>query len=582
MYQLKKITLLYTLLLLFIVSTVSANRYDSLITATPRSMEGLAILIDTIRTTPGDSSVIQDDLHKLIVHSLNLAIELADSQSIAILYTNYSEYYIEENLLDSAKLYLSYAEKISLEKSYYNVLIVNYSLRGKIYSELGCLKLQADELLEVLEFAEQTQDKELQFIANIYLGNLYSLFMDFEHAKIYYNNLLKSSLDDSLYIAVGYQSIANIYEIEYDYSLALLYTDSALSFFPRQDVQSISKCKLMRISFLLNTGNKHIAEKEFGEMSIDDVVEYEYKWYYGVVEIELAYYTEHYKAVVDKTSVILEKFEKNKYLDNYIMERLMLKDIDALYKLRRSDEAMQMLKHYNHYRDEAIKNHNSDYVNELNYKFKSVKKENEIVQLKNHNLELNTQNRIKRWSIYFGVVMLIIILLILFLMYYRKRMLEQKVLIIELERKTLEEDLKSINSNIISKTILTTKSNAYLGKLIKELKEIKKNVSEENKSIVQSSLKKLQKFHKGIKTEELDLQLRNANKDFFEKLLSINDSFTQSDLNMCVYLKMNLQSKEICEITNQSYRTVEGVRSRIRQKLKLNSEDNLVKYLLKL
>jgi len=580
MHQFKRIGFLFILLLF--ISTVSANRYDSLIISSPKNIEGLNTLIATIKTTPGDSSVIQEDLHELIVHSLKLAIELADTHSIAVLYTNYSDYYINENLLDSATFFLDFAEKISIENGYYEILIVNYSMRGKIYSKLGCLRLQADELLEVLKLAEQAQNHELQFIANIYLGNLYSLFMDFEQAKIYYNNLLSCSLGDSLYTAIGYQSIANIYEIDYKYNLALLYTDSALSFFPRNDVQSIAKCNLMRISFLLKTGNERVAEKEFQKMSIDDVVEDEYKWYYGVVEIELAYYTEHYETVVDKTTVILEKYEKNTYLDNYIMERIMLKDIDALYKLRRNDEAKLMLKHYTQYRDEVIKKHNSDYVNELNYKYKSVKNENEIVRLKNHNLELFTQNRNKRWSIYLGIVIFIFILLVLFMMYYRKRMLEQKVLLIDFERKTLKGDLKEINNKIISKAIVLTKSNAYLGKLIKELKEIKMNVSDEDKPIIQHSLKKLQKFHKGIETEELDLQLRNANKDFFEKLLSINDKFTQRDLNMCVYLKMNLQSKEICEITNQSYRTVEGVRSRIRQKLKLNTEDNLVKYLLKL
>ena len=580
MYQFKRIGFLFILLLF--VSTASADRYDSLITSSPRSLEGLNVLIDTIRSTPGDSSLTQEDLQKLLAHSLTLAKEVTDTHSIAILYTNYSDFCMKNNKFDTAIVFLDSAENISLEKNYYDVLIVNYSMRGKIYSELGCLRLQADELLEVLEYAEKTQDAELQFIANIYLGNLYSLFMDFEQAKKYYNNLLSCYLDDSLYSAVGYQSIANIYEIEYNYSLALLYTDSALSFFPRNDFSSISKCKLMRISFLLKTENVYVAEKEFRKMSIDDVVDDEYRWYYEVIEIELAYYTEHYEAVVNKTSIVLEKYENNTYLDNYIMERLMLIDIDALYKLKRNDDAKLMLKHYNHYRDEVVKSHNSDYVNELNYKYNSVKNEKEIIQLKNYNLELNTQNRIKRWSIYLVVVILIIILLILFMMYYRKRMLEQKVLLIDFERKTLEDDLKSINSKIIGKAIITTKANNYLGKLINELKEIKLNVSDEDKPLIQHSLKKLQKFHKGIKTEELDLELRNANKDFFEKLLSINDKFTQRDLNMCVYLKMNLQSKEICEITNQSYRTVEGVRSRIRQKLNLKTEDNLVKYLLKL
>ena len=52
------------------------------------------------------------------------------------------------------------------------------------------------------------------------------------------------------------------------------------------------------------------------------------------------------------------------------------------------------------------------------------------------------------------------------------------------------------------------------------------------------------------------------------------------DIKLCVYLKMNLSSKEIAPMMNISFRGVELHRYRLRKKLNLIQDENLSKFLL--
>ena len=68
--------------------------------------------------------------------------------------------------------------------------------------------------------------------------------------------------------------------------------------------------------------------------------------------------------------------------------------------------------------------------------------------------------------------------------------------------------------------------------------------------------------------EELNLQISQANNDFFERL-SRKFSLTQGELRLCALLKMNLRTKEIANLTFKNPDSVKVARSRLRKKLGL-------------
>ena len=51
-------------------------------------------------------------------------------------------------------------------------------------------------------------------------------------------------------------------------------------------------------------------------------------------------------------------------------------------------------------------------------------------------------------------------------------------------------------------------------------------------------------------------------------------------MKLCVYLRLNLSSKEIAPMLNISPQSVEIKRFRLRKKLELNHEENLTDYIL--
>ena len=74
----------------------------------------------------------------------------------------------------------------------------------------------------------------------------------------------------------------------------------------------------------------------------------------------------------------------------------------------------------------------------------------------------------------------------------------------------------------------------------------------------------------------------NADSEFLKKVKALHPALTPSDLKLCAYLRLNLSSKEMSELLNITVRSVEIKRYRLRKKLDLQHENNLVNYILEL
>ncbi len=72
-----------------------------------------------------------------------------------------------------------------------------------------------------------------------------------------------------------------------------------------------------------------------------------------------------------------------------------------------------------------------------------------------------------------------------------------------------------------------------------------------------------------------------AHENFFKRLKQSFPELTQSDLKLCAYLKLNLSSKEIAPLLNISIRGVEVRRYRLRKRLAIASDMNLVEFVMK-
>ena len=73
-----------------------------------------------------------------------------------------------------------------------------------------------------------------------------------------------------------------------------------------------------------------------------------------------------------------------------------------------------------------------------------------------------------------------------------------------------------------------------------------------------------------------------TDRDFLNRLKSLHPDLTPNDIKLCIYLRLNLSSKEIAPLLNISTQSIEIKRYRLRKKMRLDRNQNLTDYILKL
>ncbi|MBK1896566.1 helix-turn-helix transcriptional regulator [Chryseobacterium paridis] len=66
--------------------------------------------------------------------------------------------------------------------------------------------------------------------------------------------------------------------------------------------------------------------------------------------------------------------------------------------------------------------------------------------------------------------------------------------------------------------------------------------------------------------------------DFFEKIAAINPDLKNSESIFCIYLKLNLSTKEIATYTFVTPKAIQNRKNRLRKKLSIPSEVDIYKW----
>ncbi|MDO6737281.1 triple tyrosine motif-containing protein [Wenyingzhuangia sp. 2_MG-2023] len=152
---------------------------------------------------------------------------------------------------------------------------------------------------------------------------------------------------------------------------------------------------------------------------------------------------------------------------------------------------------------------------------------------------------------------------------------EQKMTLLENEK--LEADVTLKNKELASSTMSVIKKNELLNSIKEELLKTdgQKNIDNVIK-IIDKSLNNSDDW------KLFEEAFNNADKDFIKKIKTEHPSLTNNDLRLCAYLRLNLSSKEIAPLLNISTKSVEVKRYRLRKKMNLTNEENLVDHILEM
>lgn len=153
--------------------------------------------------------------------------------------------------------------------------------------------------------------------------------------------------------------------------------------------------------------------------------------------------------------------------------------------------------------------------------------------------------------------------------------LENEKTVIKLRNEKLRGEVESKNRELAASTMSIVKKNELLNRIKDELKQ------EKNNPYVKSVLAVIDKnLVDNNDWEFFQEAFNNTDRDFLKKLKEKHAELTPNDLKLCVYLRLNLSSKEIAPMLNISPRSVEIKRYRLRKKMNLEHNQNLTDYIL--
>ena len=165
-----------------------------------------------------------------------------------------------------------------------------------------------------------------------------------------------------------------------------------------------------------------------------------------------------------------------------------------------------------------------------------------------------------------------------------KTILEQDERIKEKEMQLLHESVESKNRNLAAKAIEMLRINETIGEVINKLEQMKNlNLPDQKFSKhIKEIARELENQTNTNTWKEFDKIFKNIHNEFYDHLLIICPTLTASEIKIAALLKLNLSTKEIAAIT---YKTEDGIKStryRLRKKLNLSGDENLIPFLMKL
>jgi tetratricopeptide (TPR) repeat protein len=272
--------------------------------------------------------------------------------------------------------------------------------------------------------------------------------------------------------------------------------------------------------------------------------------------------------------------------------------------------------------DSLYNSEKANAVNNLNIQYETKQKELEIEQLKR---ESTLHNRIKYFSI--GMALVGLVAMLLLIRSYRlqkkiniqnqqllkeekenasllkkqidderektvlrnqlekqeKNQLEAEIAVQKLQEETMHKEIAHMQRELSVYVMQTEKKNELITTLKNQLKEIETQLP--------GVIPKLKETYKLLdKTLEVEndfdkfsFHFQKVHPLFFQQLLEKSEyHLTSLDLKYCAYMKMNLSSQEISNLLNVGVDSIRVTRHRIKQKLHLDKEADLLEYLLKI
>ncbi len=503
---------------------------------------------------------------------------------------------IDKNLNKAAERELLKAKEIVENHDFIDVKSKVYHDLGYHYYILNNSVLAYKYFLLSRDLYEKLNDVKNLSIVNTNIGSFLSEEGKFEEAeKLYYKSLLfYNKTKDTIGIIYSKINLASLMRDAKDYqrSIDIL---STLGDYTKYNPRDRS---LVLYNFALTTEemNELVKANEY----IDEAIELSTKIDDSIQLIDLYYLKAEIEQQLGNYSSALSFFRKSLKetiaIEDLSFEEEILKRImEVKIKSKRFDEVDTLFSRIMVVHDSLSKLEQNTTYNEI-YLENRIDKNEKIIF--NQQTDLEKEKKLKILYLAISLISVLALLSLGFLFYFFRKnsrksiyLMEQKARIKEIEienkrkieeyeKKSIQDELKAKNKELLLSVYFTKKRNKNLKLINSRIDKISNN-----SVITKDNLLNLKDFIKE-KTYELDNEeniqqkVVETHKVFFNKMLSDFPELTQTELKVLAYIRINLNTKEIANIQNVSIDAIRKTRYRIRKKLQMQPDQSLEKFIL--
>jgi len=428
----------------------------------------------------------------------------------------------------------------------------------------------------------QTSVKRLYAILYTNLGLLYHRLDSVEKPLYYFNKalLFAEEINDSNRIAASYSNLGMMYKKMNDFDSAKLSYVKSLRISQKTGNRNNEIAALNNIASLYNKRGLSDSALIHYQKASQIATEIDYKYGLSLINRNIAevYLSRgNYQPAIKNALLALKYAQKTGSLTEIYSNYQLLANITKAkgdYK-----KAFQYHLQYAALKDSVMGINIRENIADIQTKYETEKKEKENKLLKK---DIDFEKRKANYLFVLSIVLILMGVVSLALFYFIRKTAITKKQLAESESSKMEIELESQKREITLGALSLSRNIEFINSLIGELKNLSDCVSEEGIPNLNNIVNKLSRQQSDSSWKEFEKRFSEIHSEFYSRLINEYPNLSQNEVKLSAFLKLGMNTKEICSITFQSVRAVEAARLRLRKKLGLNSGDNLSMFLQKL
>lgn len=454
-------------------------------------------------------------------------------------------------------------DKLGYEEEEAKVL----TLIGDYNFKIGNTHFSFDNVLRAMDLARKHKDTLTIRECTLILERIHYYYYHDERTARAYNKFVSISNDSPSEQEQRAKALNNLFY----YPLSKEETDSIIQV--SEEIYQKHNIRTHLVSVYLNAVLKYT---EFTEMELANLYLEKSRTHLRNIKDSGYYYSaagyyylmnEEYDNSIESINISIELLNKGDF-----SPQMLLRSYDILqwiYMTRNDYE--------NAY--ENLKNLTDIYIELVNEeKIIDLSKSVNELQNKRHE-ELSEAFKYKIRIIIIALIISLIATILFFYTYIQRRKLLKQNL--QLEEEKHKNELKAKDDMIKVKRLQQYQESIFIQNLISQLEDICRMSDNNNtNSKIQGIIRQLEGRNDISNWIEVEKSLEGNNNTFLENLVKEHPDLTINERRLCTFMHLNMSTKEISNITNQTINGINAARTRLRKKFGLTGDDkSLITYL---